>query len=607
MTSRRANQPRRFRKGRFFARVFTRLGTTLSLGLTLACLLTWAIMQRWLRDNELDHLQRDAHLAHAVVAREWPYADADDLVERCRSVDARTGLRLTVIAPSGAVLADSQADATSMENHGGRREVREALQGRVGMDERLSATVGRSFIYVAVPIVHEDRTAAVVRIAAPAEYVAQRAANLARWIGIGLAVALPMSLAIAWLVAREVAVPVQRVSQWARRLATGDLTTGLTLGREDEVGLVADAMERMRVSLAALIRETQQQRQDLHVTIRHVGEGVIAVDRDGKVLLANPAAGRLLGLTSSLVGGPLREQLGARPLARLWDDALAGSEPELRRETTVVVAGTTRTLDAAVIRVQSEDTPIAWLLCLRDVTAAARSAAMKADFVANASHELRTPVANIRAAVDTLLDAGIDAPTRERFIQVIDRNVERLQDLTDDLMQLNRVEAGQADLNLEWFDPADAFAAIRAAYADVLARRSITLDFHGTIRRIRSDRRQFELVIKNLIDNAIKFSPDGGRVEMRGRKSGGAVWFDIQDRGCGIPREHLDRVFERFYQVNRSRGGARPGTGLGLAIVKHAVHALGGEVSIASELGVGTTVSFSIPPSTTDVPVDAPA
>jgi len=588
-------EPRRVRRGRFFARVFTRLALALSIGLALVCFLTWEVMQKWLHQNEVEQLRRHAQLAHEIVARGWPYRDLAALKAECAAVRQNANLRLTVIDPGGAVIADSDADPSTMENHAGRREVREALEGRVGMDERVSATVGRSYIYVATPIRERDRTVAIVRVAAPAEYLAQREANLARWIGIGLAVALPLALAIAWFMARELAIPVQRVSRWARRLATGDLTTSLAIPRGDEVGLVAESLERMRINLSARIREVQQQRLDLDVTIGQLEEGVIAIDREGKVLMANPAAGRLLGLSNSLVGGPVREQLGVWPLARLWDDAMAAGKTEISRDVAINVSGTTRTLEAAVVRVQSTETPIAWLMCLRDITAVARSAAMKADFVANASHELRTPVASIRAAVDTLRDENLDAQTQARFLSVIERNVDRLHNLTDDLMQLNRVESATLEMKNIWFDPAEAVGGLRAAFAETLARKRVSLDYTGTIRQIFTDRRSFELVLKNLIDNAIKFVTPDGHVEIRGRKTGGMIWFDVQDDGCGIAREHLDRVFERFYQVDKSRSESRAGTGLGLAIVKHAVHAMGGEVSIASQVGVGTTVSFSIP------------
>ncbi len=590
------SQPLHWR-GRFFKRVFTRLALLLSLGILLVCILTWQLMQQWLREYVNDNLRRHAQVARLVISRDWPYPATDPLQRVCSEVRERTGIRLTVIAPDGGVLGDSDAIPAEMENHATRPEVVEALAGRVGRHRRTSASVGRPFVYVAIPMSRDNQIAAIVRVAAPAKDIADREAAVAQWIGVGLAVALPLSLILAWFLARDLANPIHRLGAGARRLATGDLTTQVEVFGNDEIAQIAESLERMRSSLASRIRDAQRKRQDLEVVLRNVEEGVIAVDADGTVLMVNAAARKLLGITTSPVGGPLRAQLGRRSLGPLWDDAVAADAAELQREIVMPGPAGEHTVDAMAVRVDDPDTPIRWLLCLRDITAVAHSAAMKADFVANASHELRTPVASIRAAVDTLLSDDLEHATRQRFVSVIDRHVGRLQDLTDDLMNLNRVESPNYRLAASSFSPAEVFELMKSSFAAALLKKQATLEYECSIGQVTADRRSFDIILKNLVDNAVKFIAPGGRVELACRSNGDTIWFDVRDNGCGIPPEDIERVFERFYRVDKSRGGTEGGTGLGLAIVKHAVSAMGGDVRISSQLGEGTKVSFSIPSS----------
>lgn len=582
-------------RGRFFNRVFTRLGLLLSAGMLVVGGFAWQIMQQWLRDYIIEQLTNSAHLARIAVEHEWPFEAPAKIQEECRRVRQETGLRMTVLAPDGRVLGDSDADPAGMENHANRPEVVEALKGRVGLNRRTSASVGHPFVYIAEPIHIDGRLVAVVRMAAPAEDIERRETAFKQLIVTGLAVALPLALLLAWFLSRALAEPIQKVSDWARQLATGDLTTHLEVGGNDEIKQVADALERMRRGLAARIREAQQQRQDLEITVGSLEEGVIAVNREGIVLLANSAARRFLGVGHSLVGGPLAEQLPQRALRRVWDEARSAGVRELRRELVLEAGGVTRTIDVSLLHVTQVETPIAWLLCLRDITAIARSAAMKTDFVANASHELRTPVASIRAAVDTLREEGLDDDARSRFLAMIDRNVERLQSLTEDLMYLNKVESVAVELDCTTFDPAGVFASIQNMFAEALRAKNARLQCTSEVTEVFTDQRWLELILKNLVDNAVKFIQTGGRISLRCAAQGDRVLFEVEDNGCGIPPEDLDRVFERFYQVDKSRAMNQGGTGLGLAIVKHALHAMRGEVRISSSVGVGTIVRFTLP------------
>jgi two-component system phosphate regulon sensor histidine kinase PhoR len=581
-------------KGSFFKRVFTRLGLMLCIGMLLVAAFAWQIMQHWLSDYTVEQLRNSAHLATRVMARSWPESAAA-LQENCSLIKNDTGLRTTVILPDGEVIADSDAQAKSMANHSDRPEVIEALQGRTGVNRRLSASVGHSFVYVAVPLIVDGATVAIVRVAAPSEDLARRERAIWQLIAAGLCVALPLALIIAWFMSRGLAAPIQRVGAWANRLGRGDLSMRLEVQGDDEIRQVAAALDRMRRSLSDRIQEAHQQRRDLAITIGTLEEGVIAVNQDGIVLLVNPAATRILGIAHSLVGGPIVEQIPDRGLRRLWEETTSSGSNEVRREIILTSNGAARTVDALIIHVVDTETPIAWLMCLRDITAIAKSVAMKSDFVANASHELRTPVAAIRAAVDTLREPGIDADARSRFMAMIDRNLNRLQALTDDLMNLSKVESVDIELTYSTFDLEEVYAAMRATFGEVLNAKHATISMTSDVGPIHTDQRWLELILKNLVDNAVKFIPDGGSIKLSCRREDKFAVFEVEDNGCGIDMEDLDRVFERFYQVDKSRSMNQGGTGLGLAIVKHAVNAMHGKVAIRSKVGEGTVVSFQIP------------
>ena len=581
-------------QGNFFKRVFTRLGLMMCIGMLLVAAFAWQIMQHWLSDYNVEQLRNSAHLATRVVAGSWSESSAS-LQEGCLQIKNDTGLRTTVILPDGDVIADSDAPAKSMANHSDRPEVIEALQGRIGVNRRLSASVGHSFVYVAAPLIIDGATVAIVRIAAPFEDLARRERVIWQIIAAGLCVALPLALMIAWFMSRGLAAPIQRVGAWANRLGRGDLATRLEVEGDDEIRQVAAALDRMRRNLSDRIQEAHQQRRDLAITIGTLEEGVIAVNQEGIVLLVNPAAIRILGIAHSLVGGPIVEQIPDRGLRRLWEETTSSGSKEVRREIILTSNGVARTVDALIIHVVDTETPIAWLMCLRDITAIAKSVAMKSDFVANASHELRTPVAAIRAAVDTLREPGLDANAQARFMAMIDRNLMRLQALTDDLMNLSKVESVNIELNYSTFDLEEVYAGLRATFGQVLSAKQATFTMKSDVGPIHTDQRWLELILKNLIDNAVKFIPEGGRIKLSCRREDKFAVFEVEDDGCGIPMEDIDRVFERFYQDDRSRGMNQGGTGLGLAIVKHAVNAMQGKVAIRSKVGEGTVVSFQIP------------
>jgi PAS domain S-box-containing protein len=348
-----------------------------------------------------------------------------------------------------------------------------------------------------------------------------------------------------------------------------------------------------------------KQRRDLRSLVDTLPDPILVTDTAGRVVLVNIPAADLLQLSpASVLGQKISSVVGEEALMQLLDAAsgVAASwiVPPVQREVRLLRGGHRRTFQSVAARNATGGS----LLLLRDVTTMATAVQMKTDFVANASHELRTPIAAIKIAMETLRDVyGDDPEQAERCVNIIEGHIRRLEELLADLLDLSRLESPDAAPKLADVKPWDLFAIVRSTLGPTAREKGVDLRFNertGGADVFRSDERLLNLVLKNLVENSVKFTPAGGSIsvtltwtEFHNRP---AVVLRVADTGCGIPTEHLDRVFERFYQVDSARSGtAGRGTGLGLAIVKHAVAALGGTVSLESTVGVGTTVTCTLP------------
>ena len=517
--------------------------------------------------------------------------------------DAPAVARLTVIAADGRVLGDSRVDPAKMENHrtDSRPEVLAALGGAPGFDERLSETEGRRYQYLARPIRHDGAVVGAVRIAVPSESVTQTEDFLVHVLGVASAAALVTAILVGLMVSWIWYLPLRQITQTARQLASGDLASRARVGAADELGQLGAALNELRDNLSQKIALVTTQRENLQTIVANLGEGVIAVDSAGRIVFLNPVAAQLLGPSAEDVAGkPLRAVVRLVGLIDVYSHAMADRKV-FTRELEADFQGRRRIAQVLATPVSASGSEaIAGLIVIRDITDLSRAAAMKAEFVANASHELRTPLATIRAAVDSLASADpSDAASVRDLTAILDRHTRRLEQMTMDLLDLHVVESGKKELVVgdivlgslvEW---ADGHFAVKAS------DKGVTLDLSapdpGFV--LKSDRKLIELVLQNLLDNAIKFTPAGGRVECRMEPQGGQARFHVSDTGCGISTQDQPRVFDRFFQADTSRSGDTRvrGTGLGLAIVKHAAERLDARVTLQSEVGKGTTVTVLVP------------
>jgi two-component system phosphate regulon sensor histidine kinase PhoR len=566
---------------------------------------------------------RVAGIARLSVEHLWPLPESE-MARACKEfataapTEARGGAegppgglptRLTVIAADGRVLGDSLSDPSGMENHKtpDRPEVLEALNGRTGVDVRRSETLAVEYRYVAVPVRHEGRVVGAVRVATPVVAIAESQAVMRDGL-IGTVIMAIVAFALLGLLLNWVwYAPLRRMAMAARRIASGDLAHRVRMPGSRELAQLALAINDMRDGLAGQIGTITAQRENLRQIVAHLKEGVVAVDRDGCIVVMNDAAvGLLAPDLPGVVGRRLDAVVRHAAIVDAYNQAVSGGEA-VRREVQVSVKGEPRHLDLHASPMSAPaGEGVAGLIVVRDVTDLVRAAAMKAEFVANASHELRTPLATLRAAVDSLAAdagdpdhvAGLPAGRQADVAAILDRHVRRLEGLTEDLLDLHSVEGAERRPALEPISAGSMAAWIRSQFAERAAGRGLALEVAAGAPddTFASDRHVLELILRNLIDNAIKFTPAGGRVACDVQRDAGRMRLRVADTGVGIRPEDRPHLFERFFQADASRtGGAARGSGLGLAIVKHACERLGATVSIESDPGCGTTATVLVP------------
>ena len=562
------------------------------VALILAVLLGVAVYAVWLtRSTYLDQVDAQLTAEAAIVAAEAadrlgaPTADLQALAVR---VGAASGTRVTLIAPDGTVLGDSAESPAQMENHADRPEVAAALRGGRGTDVRHSATVGYDMLYVAMPIASDGRLLGVARAALPLVAVDRTTSSLASAVILALGgTAIAASALAVWL-ARTTTAPIMRLTSMARSMADGRFDARLWLSSRDEVGELGRAFDQMADRLQETLGAITAERNRLAVILEAVADGLVIADRSGRILLLNPGAERLLGVGAErAIGRPFIEVSQDYELAALLE------RPE-GRSRLVDLGLPRRHVRAASSLIPGTDGQR--LLLLQDVTALRQAETMRRDFAANVSHELRTPLAAIKAIVETLENGALDDPPAARdFLRRLHGEADALTELVRELLELARIEAGRARVRPE---PIDLEPLLRSAAERLspLAQRAgidLRLDVPTGLPRVHADGERVGQVVANLLHNAIKFTPPGGRVTLRARERSGELAIDVVDTGVGIPPEHLERVFERFYKTDPSRSGS--GTGLGLAIAKHLIQAHGGRIWAESDGSGGSTFTFTLP------------
>jgi two-component system phosphate regulon sensor histidine kinase PhoR len=558
----------------------------------------WA--DRSMRARELAHIETwlgsSAHTV-AELVRGVPFdaAHGAELSALARRAAAATRARVTLIAPDGTVVADSDVrpeDLPSVANHASRPEVAAALAGNAGSNTRRSETVGRNFLYVGVPRAPPSPPG-VVRVAADLVSVDVALGELRSALLAGLVLSLGAALVLSYFLSRALLRPLWAFNGALARLSAGELGARVRWRSNDELGDLARAFDGMAEDLERSHSAIVAERDRLAAVLSVMVEGVLVVDAEERIVLANPRLRELLGIRGEIEG--------LRPLAAVRnadvDDALraalAENQPVHREIALPGVERRVLEVHAASFAIGAAKGAVA---VFHDMTEVRRLETVRRDFVANASHEIKTPLTAIRGFAETLLSN--DLPTRDarNYLEIILRHSERLSRLVEDLLELSRLESGKFTLEPEPLDVGVLVAKLCRELEPRLRERGISLRIAAqSAPRAFADTRAVEQILQNLLDNALKYSDRDREIEVRVQADADDVRVDVADQGIGIPEVDRARIFERFYRVDRGRSREQGGTGLGLSIVKHLVQASGGDVWVESTPGVGSTFSFTLP------------
>jgi signal transduction histidine kinase len=540
-----------------------------------------------LSDDATTFLAREARLVGDLWARDA--TDPDSLADR---TGRALGRRVTLVAPDGTVIGDSEFDGDSLralQNHATRPEVAQALRGSTGTARRSSPSTGDEELYVAVPVPARG----VARVSLPTTSLDAVIASARRDIATAALLALIGALTIAFLFSRSVSRPVEELRDVARALADGDLARRPTLKAPGEVGELAVALRRLAEQLSARLRALEADETLLLQLTESLNEGVIAVDTARQVVRINETARRLLGVRATL---PFPVDLLPRDVV-LGEAMAAAFAGETTDDAELVIAG--RTLNVTA-RPLDEGGAV---LALFDLTRVRRLEAVRRDFVANVSHELRTPLTIVGGFAETLAEDDVPSEMRQQFAERILGNTRRMQRIVDDLLDLSRIESGGWVPNPDDLDLRGVAAEVLNAARDAADAKGLILEteISADATVAYADATAVRQVLGNLVDNAVRHTASG-RVVLFSRPHPRGVEVGVRDTGSGIPAEHLPRIFERFYRVDPGRSREQGGTGLGLSIVKHLIETHGGRVRAESTPGQGTTISALFPARSHTIP-----
>lgn len=556
---------------------------------------------REFHENQVEErLLAHANIGAVRLAEMLASDDSAGVAALCAESSQLAGMRFTAILPSGKVIGDSDHDPATMDNHASRPEITAAIRGGTGRSIRFSDTLQRNLMYIGVPSRTNGATVAVMRTALPLETITTEARAVQRHIILAAALAAILLAAVVFSVSRRANHAIRSLRSASERIAAGDLAVRVPHQADREFSILAESMNRMAAQLSDRMRIVTRQRNELEAVFSGMAGGVLTVDGGGIFRNVNKSAADLLGLApSDIAGRTIQEAIRNRDLQEFITGALA-AESSTEGEMLLYGDGTDRSLQLKGTPLNDEDGKrTGALVVLNDVTTIKHLEQVRHDFVANASHELRTPVTAIKGCVETLDGMAGSVPEEPRkFLRMLSRQADRLSSLIADLLDLSRIEhdarhnsialdmtvlsgvlhhavheqektAGEKGIRVEVECPADLDAPVN----DALMVQAVS----------------------NLVSNAVKYSPENGVVQIAAREHDGMVEISVSDSGPGIEKKHHERIFERFYRVDPARSRALGGTGLGLAIVKHIVLAHHGTVSVESSPGSGSVFTIRIP------------
>jgi two-component system phosphate regulon sensor histidine kinase PhoR len=576
-----------FRK--LFISAFFLISTTL---VVLDSFLTTYIGKR-----ETQSVQHRLTAEARILEGEVPGIAPSGLASWANQVSARAQARVTVVDPQGTVLADSEHDPETMENHAHRPEILQAHRGEVGVSIRHSATLDRDLCYVALSFPYRGTAGFILRLAVPLQELDNAVAAVRSWLLGTSLIALALAMVIAYVFSMRFALRIRHLQSFAENLVETNALQDVAPGADDELGSLARSLNHMAAKLRDSLDKLSLESARREAILSSMVEGVLAVDRQMRITFCNQSFARVTGIPMPIPErAPLLEVVRDAGLLDMLSQVLASEKPLKRRLELPAANGRSFEVQVAPLSASSGRGAIA---VLHDITDLERLERVRKDFVANVSHELRTPLAAIRGYAETLLEGALEDPENNRkFLEIIQAQATRLNNIASDLLILSELESGRAE-------PAEPE---RFSVRGVLDNALRTVESEARVQGVRltcgqledanalGSRIRLEQALVNLLDNAIKFNRPSGEVRIDvTRPHDRQVQITVTDTGIGIPSQDLSRIFERFYRVDKARSRAVGGTGLGLSIVKHVLERMNGNVTVESELGKGSVFSITLP------------
>jgi len=553
-------------------------------------------LQKAMIEESRANLASQTQLARLLVMRDKQTTKPQQLAE---SIGAATKARVTLIAPDGTVIGDSdvgQAHLSQLENHLQRPEVQEALKTGCGCSLRYSGTLRTSMLYSTMTY-GSGATDGIIRLALPLEYLASARSSLYSLVGGATVIMILIALPFSYFLSKLTSRPLRDMADAAARIGYGGSKAKIPVASNDEIGMLATVLNDMSERIEDQVQRLSAEKQRLDTILRSMGEGVMVTAPDGVITLVNPAFRRLFSITGEVEGKRLVEISRHPDLLESFNDLGKPDVNELLREIAIHPNDITLFTHWVPLKVDGVRQGI--VAVFHDISDLKRAENMRRDFVANVSHELRTPVTVIKGYAETLLDGALESdPVRAvRFVEIISSHAERLTNLINDILTLSSLETKEALLELNPLDVSGTIAKSCMLLQERAAQKNIAVNnesIGGALPRVMADQGRLEQVMVNLLENAIKYTPDGGTIRLFTEDDGAYVRVSVADSGIGIPFKDLPRIFERFYRVDEARSREQGGTGLGLAIVKHIVQLHGGNVSVTSDPGQGSVFSFTL-------------
>jgi two-component system phosphate regulon sensor histidine kinase PhoR len=530
----------------------------------------------WLESRIQSELVQDARIFAQVMENSTAAGSVEETDRITDELGQNSVIRYTVIADDGTVIGDSDvatADIGAMENHADRPEFIQAKETGIGIAQRYSYTLSTRMLYVAVPFENESGNG-VVRVAMPLSEVNTAVARLRWFIWIAGLLFVGVALVMSALASQLMSARMRSLLTYAHTVSEGKLRPGFGLNTGDEIGGIAGSINILSENLEGVFSELATERDYLHAVLEGMDDGVLAVDSNRQITLVNSAGMKMMELKTSPVGKSITDVVRAPAILNVVMES--AGDKSISTEFDLPVSESRRIL-AAITPLKAEG---GWVIVMRDVTQIRKLETARRDFYANASHELRTPVGIIHANVETLLSGAIDEKkTATEFLEAIHRSSLRLTNLLNDLLQISRIEEGRYEPDIIDIDLARAVDRSIESVSQMARDKNILIknDVPDDVKAM-GDPNALDEVLVNILENAVKYTPEGGHVAVRASREGENVAIGIEDDGPGIPPKHRTRIFERFYRVDPGRSREMGGTGLGLAIVKYLVTAMHGEV-----------------------------